>query len=81
MGHRFAEKDVDKVELLLLIPDCIVDPKWRHKRDELEDRILKAAEVYKANVGAHYIRLPTELKLWIDYWSDSNLSLLFQAFF
>lgn len=68
MDRRFGDADITKVELLLIIPSCVVAPRWRHKREELEDRIKAAAKTYAIDMGTHEVRFATELKLWIDYW-------------
>lgn len=68
MESRFADGDVENCGLLLLVPTCLMDPRFRHKREELKGIIRKAAAVYSSDMGEDEIRLETELDVWIDFW-------------
>ena len=54
--------------LLLLIPSCLMDIEWRHRKPELMDLIIEVAADYKDDIGDAWVRLETDLQLWIDYW-------------
>lgn len=66
MELRFPKEDVNRCELLLLIPSCLVSGQWRYKREELVTRINAAVKLYKDDLGT-LDSFPTELELWINY--------------
>lgn len=68
MESRFKDGEVEKCGLLLLVLACVIDPKFRHKRDELKSAIKRCAKRYADDMGTDIIKLDTELELWTDFW-------------
>ena len=65
MEFRFAEQDLNRHDLMLLIPTCLRATKFAGRRDLLKERILKAGKDY---VCASDGKFETELNLWMDIW-------------
>ena len=49
-----------------------MDIEWRHRKPELMDLIIEVAADYKEDIGDAWVRLETDLQLWIDYWWVTN---------
>ena len=65
MEFRFAEQDLNRHDLMLLIPTCLRATKFAGKRDLLKERILKAGKEYVCPSDGKF---ETELNLWMDIW-------------
>lgn len=69
MEGRFSgSSGADQSELLLLIPSCLTDAKWRGREEELYNKIKRAAQLYEEDIRDGTARFMTELHLWRDYW-------------
>lgn len=68
MQARFVDNGTAS-DILLLIPSCVIDSKWRNDQEEWEGRVTTAVEVYHQDSQAlSSIMLSTELNIWRDYW-------------
>lgn len=66
MELRFPKEDVNRCELLLLIPTCLVSSRWRYNREELVTRVDAAVKLYRDDLGT-LDSFPTDLELWMNY--------------
>jgi hypothetical protein len=68
MDSRFSSDGLEISQLLLLVPSCIVTPRWRQHPEEYIKKMLDAAKHYRADLGDAALRYETELHVWRDHW-------------